>query len=82
MQIRPTFYKICKARNTGQYSALPYVATLLNCMLWTFYGAGAVAGLVFVVSINVAGLIMEWCYITLHLLCGTHDSRVRYIPLH
>lgn len=73
---RPTFYKICKTKNTGQYSALPYVATLLNCMLWTFYGAGAVAGLIFVVSINVAGLILEGCYVTIHLLFGTHDSRV------
>ncbi|KAG0567408.1 hypothetical protein M758_7G145400 [Ceratodon purpureus] len=71
----PTFYKICKTKSTGQYSALPYVATLLNCMLWTFYGAGAVAGLIFVVSINVAGLIMEGCYVTIHLLFGTHNSR-------
>jgi solute carrier family 50 protein (sugar transporter) len=71
----PTFYKICKAKSTGQYSALPYVATLLNCMLWTFYGSGAVSGLIFVVSINVAGLIMEGCYVTIHLLFGSHNSR-------
>ena len=34
------------------------------------------AGLIFVVSINVAGLIMEGCYVTIHLLFGAHDSRV------
>ncbi|KAG0602806.1 hypothetical protein M758_10G042500 [Ceratodon purpureus] len=71
----PTFYKICKAKSTGQYSALPYIATLLNCMLWTFYGSHAVAGLIFVLSINVAGLIIEGCYLTIHLLFGTHSTR-------
>lgn len=73
---RPTFYQICKAKSTGQYSALPYITTLLNCMLWTFYGSGAVAGLIFVLSINVAGLIIEGCYLTIHLLFGSHSSRV------
>lgn len=73
---RPTFYKICMRKTTGQYSGLPYVATLLNCMLWTFYGAPAVAGLIFVVSINVAGLVLEITYVTIHLIFGTPKSRV------
>jgi hypothetical protein len=45
-------------------------------MLWTFYGAPAVAGLIFVVSINVAGLVLEGTYVTIHLIFGTPKSRV------
>lgn len=75
---RPTFYEICKKKTTGGYSALPYVATLLNCMLWTFYGAPAVAGLIFVVSINVAGLILETIYVFIHFLFGNKIGRVHF----
>jgi hypothetical protein len=45
-------------------------------MLWTFYGAPAVAGLIFVVSINVAGLVLEGTYVIIHLIFGTPKSRV------
>ncbi len=76
MNNRPTFYEICKKKTTGLYSGLPYVATLLNCMLWTFYGSPVVASLVFVISINGAGLVLEAIYVAIHLLFGTSQSRV------
>ncbi|KAH8974806.1 hypothetical protein BDL97_01G120600 [Sphagnum fallax] len=77
----PTFYEICKKKTTGLYSGLPYVATLLNCMLWTFYGSPVVASLVFVISINGAGLVLEAIYVAIHLLFGTSQSRKRMLGL-
>ena len=47
-------------------------------MLWTFYGAPAVAGLIFVVSINVAGLVLETIYVFIHFLFGNNISRVHF----
>ncbi|KAG0614707.1 hypothetical protein M758_6G197600 [Ceratodon purpureus] len=73
----PTFYTIIKRRATGQFSGVPYVATLLNCLMWTFYGTDAVAGLMLVLTINVAGLIIESTYIFIHLLFGDAESRRR-----
>ena len=35
---RQTFYRICKAKDVEEFKADPYLATLLNCMLWVFYG--------------------------------------------
>lgn len=74
---RPTFWRIIKRKDTGQFSGVPYVATLLNCLMWTFYGTDSVAGLMLVVTINVAGLIIESCYIFIHLIFGNYESRVR-----
>jgi solute carrier family 50 protein (sugar transporter) len=33
-----TISKIVKKKDVEEFSPDPYLATLLNCMLWTFYG--------------------------------------------
>ncbi|KAK8968544.1 Bidirectional sugar transporter SWEET4 [Platanthera guangdongensis] len=34
----PTFIRIWKKKSVEEFSVIPYVATLLNCMLWMVYG--------------------------------------------
>ena len=75
---RPTFWQIYQRKATGKYSGVPYIATLLNCLMWTFYGSGSVANLMLVLTINVAGVIIESLYIGIHLFYGDQKSRVRY----
>jgi hypothetical protein len=64
-------------KSVGDYSGTPYVTTLLNCLLWVFYGSSAVTNTTLIISINGAGLVLEAIYISIHLFYGTEDSRVK-----
>ncbi|XBI00093.1 hypothetical protein VPH35_129257 [Triticum aestivum] len=35
---KPTFWQIIKKKDVEEFKSDPYLATLLNCMLWVFYG--------------------------------------------
>ncbi|CAK9206323.1 unnamed protein product [Sphagnum troendelagicum] len=70
-----TFRKVIMRKSVGDYSGTPYVTTLLNCLLWVFYGSSAVTNTTLIISINGAGLALEAIYISIHLLYGTDESR-------
>ncbi|EEC84180.1 hypothetical protein OsI_30562 [Oryza sativa Indica Group] len=64
----PTFWRIIKNKNVQDFKADPYLATLLNCMLWVFYGLRIVhPNSILVVTINGIGLVIETC-LSHHLL--------------
>ncbi|XP_024533218.1 putative bidirectional sugar transporter SWEET7d [Selaginella moellendorffii] len=61
---RPTFWRIINSRDTGSFSPVPYACTLLNCLLWFFYGLPAVtSNNTLIVTINAAGIILECIYL-------------------
>jgi len=63
-----------------QYSPVPYLATLLNCMMWVLYGLPAVhPHSMLVVTINGTGMAIELTYITLFLLYSTGATRRRVL---
>ncbi|CAK9310875.1 unnamed protein product [Citrullus colocynthis] len=65
----PTFIQIWKKRSVEQYSPVPYLATLINCMMWTLYGLPMVhPGSLLVVTINGSGVVIELVYIILFLI--------------
>ncbi|XP_022146077.1 bidirectional sugar transporter SWEET4-like [Momordica charantia] len=65
----PTFIQIWKKGSVEQYSAVPYLATLINCMVWTLYGLPMVhPGSLLVVTINGTGIAIELVYIILFLV--------------
>ncbi|KAG6549007.1 hypothetical protein Mapa_009449 [Marchantia paleacea] len=72
----PTFVRIFKLRSTEEYSAVPYVATLLNCFLWLLYGSPFVKWGVLVVTINGAGAFIEFVYLFTYLVYSK-DRRTR-----
>ncbi|CAD6251046.1 unnamed protein product [Miscanthus lutarioriparius] len=62
------------------YSPVPYVATLLNCMMWVLYGLPAVhPHSMLVITINGTGVAIEVTYITLFLLYSTGATRRRVL---
>lgn len=66
---RPTFIQIWKKGSVEQYSPVPYLATLINCMVWTLYGLPMVnPGSILVVTINGTGVVIELVYIILFLI--------------
>ncbi|KAK1285030.1 Bidirectional sugar transporter SWEET4 [Acorus calamus] len=76
----PTFVKIYKKGSVEQFSPIPYLATLLNCMLWVVYGLPFVhPHSVLVLTINGTGLFIELTYILLFLIFS--DPRKRLLVL-
>ncbi|RCV26099.1 hypothetical protein SEVIR_5G225300v4 [Setaria viridis] len=74
----PTFWRICKAKDTEEFKADPYLATLLNCMLWVFYGLPIVhPNSILVVTINGIGLVIEAAYLTIFFLYSDNKKRMR-----
>ncbi|XP_077242526.1 bidirectional sugar transporter SWEET6b-like [Tasmannia lanceolata] len=74
----PTFYKIWKKGSVEQFSPIPYLATLLNCMLWVFYGLPIVhPNSLLVVTINGTGFVLEAIYLSMYFLYSTKEQRLR-----
>lgn len=70
-----------KRKSVGDYSGIPYVCTLLNCMLWVVYGLPIVKFQVLVVTINAAGCAIEFTYLTLYLIHAAKKIRVRNLRM-
>ncbi|TVU32386.1 hypothetical protein EJB05_24116 [Eragrostis curvula] len=78
----PTFWRIWKKRSVEQYSPMPYVATLLNCMMWVLYGLPLVhPHSMLVITINGTGTAIELTYITLFLLYSAGATRRKVLLL-
>ncbi|WVZ69803.1 hypothetical protein U9M48_018533 [Paspalum notatum var. saurae] len=72
----PTFWRIIKAKDTEEFSPNPYLATLLNCMLWVFYGIPVVhPNSILVVTINGIGLVIEATYLTIFFLYANSNKK-------
>ncbi|GLJ18849.1 hypothetical protein SUGI_0336620 [Cryptomeria japonica] len=63
-----TFSKIFKMKSTDQFSGIPYVSTLLNCLLSAWYGLPFVSpNNILVSTINGTGSVIELCYVVVFL---------------
>ncbi|XP_028557181.1 bidirectional sugar transporter SWEET4-like [Dendrobium catenatum] len=78
----PTFIRIWKKKSVEEFSVIPYVATLLNCMLWMLYGLPIVhPNSTLVLTINCAGTAIEICYVILYLVFSNGPKRVKALLL-
>ncbi|EES06744.1 bidirectional sugar transporter SWEET4 [Sorghum bicolor] len=78
----PTFIRIWKKGSVEQYSPIPYVATLLNCMMWVLYGLPAVhPHSMLVITINGTGMAIQLTYVTLFLLFSAGAVRRKVVLL-
>ncbi|KAG4908899.1 hypothetical protein JHK87_055015 [Glycine soja] len=73
---RPTFWKIKKHESTEDFSSLPYICTLLNCSLWTYYGI-IKAREYLVATVNGFGIVVETIYVILFLIYAPKGIRGR-----
>nr|ABE66274.1 nodulin MtN3 family protein [Arabidopsis thaliana] len=68
--------KIWKMKSVSEFKPDPYVATVLNCMMWTFYGLPFVQpDSLLVITINGTGLFMELVYVTIFFVFATSPVR-------
>ncbi|RDX64872.1 Bidirectional sugar transporter SWEET17, partial [Mucuna pruriens] len=72
----PTFWKIKKHGSTEDFSSLPYICTLLNCSLWTYYGI-IKDGEYLVATVNGFGIVVEIIYIILFLIYAPKGIRAK-----
>ncbi|KAK8940237.1 Bidirectional sugar transporter SWEET6a [Platanthera guangdongensis] len=78
----PTFVKICRNKAVEEFSPIPYLATLLNCMLWVFYGLPIVhPNSLLVVTINGTGLLLEGIYLTVFFVYSPKEKRLKLIKI-
>ncbi|KAL4651319.1 hypothetical protein ACB092_01G151600 [Castanea dentata] len=76
----PTFIQIWKKKAVEQYSPVPYLATLVNCMVWALYGLPMVHPDSFLVlTINGAGTGIEIVYIIIFLIYTERQKRPRVL---
>lgn len=71
-----TFWRIIKNRSTEEFGSLPYICTLLNAALWTYYGIMK-SGEVLVATVNGFGVLVETIYVTLFLIYAPTKMRAK-----
>lgn len=76
----PTFWRIWKKRSVEEFSPDPYLATVMNCMFWIFYGLPVVhPNSTLVVTINSIGLAVELIYLTIYFVFAPNKGRLKVI---
>ncbi|XP_039047358.1 bidirectional sugar transporter SWEET7-like [Hibiscus syriacus] len=81
----PTFYRIYKKKAVEEFQAIPYLVTVMNCILWCFYGLPFVKKDNFLVlTINAIGLVIELTYLTIYVIYANDRKKrltVAYVLL-
>lgn len=63
-----------------QFSPVPYLCTLLNCMMWVVYGIPMVhPHSMLVITINGSGMAIELAYVLLFLVYSRGKKRLRVL---
>ncbi|RZB45915.1 Bidirectional sugar transporter SWEET6b isoform B [Glycine soja] len=76
----PTFYGIVKKKTVEEFKPDPYIATVLNCAFWVFYGMPFVhPNSILVVTINSVGLAFEFVYLTIYYVYATNKGRKKLL---
>ncbi|KAJ6705391.1 BIDIRECTIONAL SUGAR TRANSPORTER SWEET [Salix purpurea] len=76
----PTFVQIWRKKSVEQFSPAPYLATLINCMVWVLYGLPVVhPNSTLVWTINGTGIAIEMVYLLLFLLYSDKKGRFKVL---
>ncbi|KAM6573510.1 hypothetical protein CsatA_017590 [Cannabis sativa] len=76
----PTFWRIIKSKAVEEFKPDPYLATVLNCALWIFYGMPFIhPDSLLVVTINSVGLVLELIYLTIFFIYATTEGRRKVV---
>ncbi|XP_027359192.1 bidirectional sugar transporter SWEET4-like [Abrus precatorius] len=76
----PTFYGIVKKKAVEEFKPDPYIATVLNCAFWVFYGMPFVhPHSILVLTINSVGLAFEFVYLTIFYIYAPNKGRKKVL---
>nr|QBP36999.1 SWEET2a-like bidirectional sugar transporter [Nepenthes sp. MF-2019] len=78
----PTFIRIIRNRSTEQFSGMPYVYALLNCLICLWYGMPLVSpGIILVASVNSIGAVFQLTYIIIFITYAEKANKVKMLGL-
>ncbi|ESR62832.1 hypothetical protein CICLE_v10016510mg [Citrus x clementina] len=64
----PTFRRILRNKSTEQFSGLPYIYSLLNCLITLWYGMPLVSpGIILVATVNSVGAVFQLIYVSIFI---------------
>ncbi|GMJ12418.1 hypothetical protein like AT1G21460 [Hibiscus trionum] len=77
-----TFKRIIKSKSTEQFSGVPYVMTLLNCLLSAWYGLPFVSkNNILVSTINGTGAVIESIYVCIFIIYAPKKEKAKILGL-
>ncbi|KAL2935565.1 Bidirectional sugar transporter SWEET12 [Bienertia sinuspersici] len=76
----PTFIRVYKKKSTEGFQAVPYVVAIFSAMLWIYY-ALLRGNSILLVTINVAGAIIETIYVAIYITYAPRKSRISTLRL-
>ncbi|GLT74390.1 hypothetical protein SLA2020_461930 [Shorea laevis] len=78
----PTFRRIIRNQSTEQFSGLPYVYALLNCLITMWYGTSLISsGNLMVMTVNAMGALFQLAYLILFIIYTDKDKKIRMLGL-
>ncbi|KAL9240520.1 hypothetical protein vseg_014728 [Gypsophila vaccaria] len=75
-----TFSTIIKKRSTQEFSCVPYIVALLNCLIYTWYGLPVVSRgweNFSLITINSLGILLESSFIIVYLWFASTRGKVK-----
>ncbi|KAL1823665.1 hypothetical protein DCAR_0311659 [Daucus carota subsp. sativus] len=77
-----TFKRIIQNKGTEQFSGIPYVMTLLNCLLSAWYGLPFVSpNNILVTVVNGVGTVIESIYVITFLIFSSKKEKIKILGL-
>ncbi|XP_059661392.1 bidirectional sugar transporter SWEET2 [Cornus florida] len=78
----PTFRRIIRNQSTEQFSGLPYIYALLNCLICAWYGTPVVStDNILVMTVNSLGAVFQMTYIILYITYAEKAKKLRMFGL-
>ncbi|GAB4827106.1 Bidirectional sugar transporter SWEET2a [Ancistrocladus abbreviatus] len=78
----PTFKRIIRNKSTEQFSGLPYIYSLLNCLICLWYGMPLISpGIILVATVNSVGAVFQLTYIIIFITFAEKASKVKMLGL-
>ncbi|KAJ6672802.1 RAG1-ACTIVATING PROTEIN 1 [Salix viminalis] len=75
-----TFYRVVRKKSTEEFSCVPYIIALLNCLLYTWYGLPVVSYRwenFPVVTINGLGILLEFSFILIYFWFTSSRGKIK-----
>uniref|UniRef100_A0A2P2QLQ6 Bidirectional sugar transporter SWEET n=1 Tax=Rhizophora mucronata TaxID=61149 RepID=A0A2P2QLQ6_RHIMU len=79
-----TFARVIKKKSTEEFSCVPYIVTLLNCLLYTWYGLPVVSirwENLPLVTINATGILLEISFVLIYFWFCPTKSKMKVAAL-
>ncbi|XP_010273402.1 PREDICTED: bidirectional sugar transporter SWEET2 [Nelumbo nucifera] len=78
----PTFRRIVRNQSTEQFSGLPYIYALLNCLICLWYGMPIVTpGIILVATVNSVGAVFQLIYISIFITYAEKAKKAKMVGL-